>query len=692
MKFLYLLFASTVFLSSFLLFQIQPLIGKHILAWFGGSSAVWVTAMFFFMVALAIGYLYALLLSSLRPFYQASLHTLIIVATLASLYTHSQVWPSAITPTLEDLAISFSEPTLAVFITLLITIGLPFTLLSSTSSLVQFWYAKVSGREPFPLYGISNLGSLLGLLSYPLLFEPFLNTYTQGTLWSASLLIYIFLLVTVMVTFVRRSDEVKLVAKVNQVTTMTSKQNLRLFFIWLLVASVPVMVLLAGTSFMTAAIAPIPFLWVGPLALYLISFIFTFRVGARLPAWTNEVLVVITAILTISLVIMSEARVAIIILVIHWALFSISHWCHEYLYSLRPDTKGLTLFYVALSLGGILGSIIIKFSSSFLLVMPIELMVILVVSTLVIAVHWFKQVDYYIPKLTKTHLRIISGFIILVMIGSGGVYIETKQKLVIAAERNFFGYKAVIDATNVLLPNRSMRHGMTNHGYQLMENGQLVIESVAYYGDSSGIGMAFAYLRSLNKKSLAVVVAGLGSGALAAHCIDNDEFTFIEIDEEIIYLAQKYFTYLDACTNHTIKVGDARLTLAKEREVSYDLIILDAYADDMMPIHLMTTEAISLYKTLLKPGGIIAVHISSRYLDLLPVLKALAIDNDLSGRYWFDKSPQNPRLIASNWVLLTNQPEVFLDNAFTNLAEFPEELRPLLWTDTYSALLPIVRF
>lgn len=692
---LYSLFATTVFLSSFLLFQVQPLIGKHILPWYGGSSAVWVTAMFFFMVALAVGYIYALGISKLRTLYQGLLHLLIIVTVIITIYLNAKVWPSAITPTVGDVPVSFTDPVLAVFTTLAITIGLPFVLLSSTSSLLQLWYSVLSGKEPFSLYSISNIGSLLGLLSYPLLFEPFFTTYNQGAAWSYGFVVYTILIVIIVYLFIKESN----VVVMTKSESITDNEDLsptpQRFLLWLVIASVPVMVLLAGTSFMTISIAPIPFLWVGPLSLYLISFIFTFRTGWRLPIWFNEICVVLTSLLSLMLVVFSLAQAFVTIVITHIALFAIFHWCHEHLYELRPSVKHLTLFYVALSIGGILGSALIKLSGSFLLVMPIELAIILILCTAAIFYKWFNEKDFYLFNITRKKLRLFSLFMFIAILLTATTHIQMKQENVIAQERNFFGYKAVKNQDINGIHVWSIQHGLTNHGYQIRENDQPIILPVSYYGKTSGIGKAFEYEKSKKQNGINVIVAGLGTGLLAAYCEEKDNFTFLEIDENVEFLAKKYFTYLDYCPQHKVIISDARLAMeekAKSKDDRYDLIILDAYADDMIPVHLMTSEAIATYKTLLAPEGILAIHISSRYLNLLPVTGALAKANNMAGRHLYEKEPENKNSSPSQWVLFANFDEVFNNNIFSDMSLFTPEQETLLWTDTHSALLPIIRF
>jgi 16S rRNA G966 N2-methylase RsmD len=690
MNFLYGIFAVTIFLSSFLLFQVQPLLGKHILPWFGGSSAVWVSAMLFFMVALAAGYIYAMYLSRLKLWYQVIVHIGVIIISVILIKSHLASWSSAITPDLSDLALNFSDPVLAVFKTLLITIGLPFALLSSTSSLLQVWYGNLSGKEPFSLYSISNVGSLLGLLSYPLFFERFFSTHTQGEWWTYGFITYVgLLLLIIYILLILKKPTVNKVV-INDLESAPSTKQL---LIWTSIASVPVMTMLAGTTFMTSSIAPVPFLWVGPLALYLISFIITFRSGARLPLWVNELLVLLFALLTILLIVVlsTSANVVLLMIMMHLTLFTIYHWCHEYLYALRPKAEHLTSFYVALSIGGIVGSLLIKLSTSYILVLPIELLIILVLSVAFIAYKFF---TYQAPPiLSQKQIKSLASVVLISTLVIGILYINKFQDDTLNQERNFFGYKAVRDKTMEDERRIMLQHGMTNHGYQIYLDNEPQILPVSYYGSSAGVGKAFSYLRSRNLEKPKVAIAGLGSGGLLAYCQPEDEFTIFEIDPDVYTLAKENFTYLKHCPKAEVIISDARLAFAdinKNNQEIYNLIILDAYADDMMPIHLLTVEAMKTYKDLLVEDGVIAVNISSRYLDLLPVLGALADTNNLSVRYLFDKKPAAYG-VSSVWVLLAKDEDIFAHETFSGLSDFSQVEKRVLWTDTYSALLPIVR-
>ncbi len=409
----------------------------------------------------------------------------------------------------------------------------------------------------------------------------------------------------------------------------------------------------------------------------------------------NELLVLLFALLTILLIVVlsTSANVVLLMIMMHLTLFTIYHWCHEYLYALRPKAEHLTSFYVALSIGGIVGSLLIKLSTSYILVLPIELLVILVLSVAFIAYNFFTNKAQSHSILSQKQTRSLVTAVLILVLVAGGMYINKFEKNAFDQERNFFGYKAVVETVVEGERGRTLQHGMTNHGYQIYLDNEPQILPVSYYGSSAGVGKAFSYLRSRNLEKPKVAIAGLGSGGLLAYCQPEDEFTIFEIDPDVYTLAKENFTYLKHCPKAEVIISDARLAFAdinKNNQEIYNLIILDAYADDMMPIHLLTVEAMKTYKDLLVEDGVIAVNISSRYLDLLPVLGALADTNNLSVRYLFDKKPATYG-VSSVWVLLAKDEDIFAHETFSGLSDFSQVEKRVLWTDTYSALLPIVR-
>jgi spermidine synthase len=331
-------------------------------------------------------------------------------------------------------------------------------------------------------------------------------------------------------------------------------------------------------------------------------------------------------------------------------------------------------------------------STLYVLVLPVELLIVFAGSVLIISYRWHKlKPERFELLINKEAKPILLLFIVGLVVVMGFTHVINKNYYALEMSRNFFGYKAVLEYPHQDGYIRALQHGITNHGFQRVEEGELVIEPSSYYGMSSGVGMAFTH-QKLRKDVLNVVVLGLGSGGLAAHCREVDNYEFIEIDPQIIDLAEKHFTYLDFCPQAVVTKADGRLALVnRTNDVLYDLIILDAYADDMMPIHIMTEEALGIYKQILKPDGIIAMNISSRYLDLLPVAAVLAESNKLAIRTWFDRNPENPALVSSHWVLFAHDEELFGAEEFALMSTASDIDRRVTWTDTYSALWPIVK-
>ena len=683
---IYALYASTIFVGSFLLFQVQPLLGKHLLPWFGGSPAVWITALFFFMGGLAVGYLYALLLTLLPRLWQVLGHAVVVVVVGLVLYQNSLQWPSAITPAVADVTLA-GDPAWAIFMILAVSIGLPFVLLSSTSSLLQYWYGRTTGAEPFSLYAISNTGSLLGLLSYPLLFERFLTTDAQGWWWSAGFILFGVLLISVLLHYLQAYSQGSVV------TTLSTRPSTLRFLGWLLLASVPIMTMVTGTDYLTGFVVAVPFLWVLPLALYLLSFVVSFRGTGHLPRPYLYVVTLLATLLGLGMT-TSQALLPVVptVLLILLAMFAVNHLCHEWLYALRPDKEHLTAFYVALALGGIFASSVVLIMNLYVVPLPVEFLYLLAGAGVTAASLLLYTHRSFLRQFHAIATPVVVFSLLAIIFAVAATTVRHTNN-VIALERNFFGFKAVRE---VPMPDgsiqRTLVHGTTNHGYQFIGS-ELEHKPVGYYSDTSGVAAGFAFLRAQNPSGLRVAVAGLGAGALAARCGEGDTFSFYEIDPQVIDLALQYFTYLQECSQHEIILADARLALAERASKSvvplYDFIILDAYADDVMPIHLMTTEAVQEYLSLLSPEGLLAIHISSRYLDLLPVIHALAVDNDLVGVHREDRE-FGEFDVPSHWTLLARS-DVFTDEAFTIMQPLSEDqLR--LWTDRYSTLLPLIRW
>lgn len=681
----YSLSALTVFLSSFLLFQVQPLMGKHLLPWFGGGSAVWITVMLFFMVALGIGYGYVLLLSRASLRWQRLVHLAVLLFVLGVLLWHGLSWPSAITPNNPENYQTF-KPVFGIFSVLFFSIGAPFILLSSTSTLLQLWYGTVSKREPFSLYALSNVGSLFGLLSYPFLFEPFLSTIDQGKWWTNTFFVYLTLMILVLVWLREPSVEKR-----------PERESFSFSWIqmgrWVFLTSVPVMAMLFGTSFITSSIVVVPLLWIVPLALYLVSFIISFQNHKPYAQRLVKIFVVMSTLAALMVIFLHpNLPIVTTIIVILLALFGIYHLCHEALYASRPSVSGITLFYVALSLGGIVGSLVVTALSFYLLTWPIEFPILLfmvgiIVLWRVFPLDWPDLVSF--PGMFR---RLIVPGLSFLFFGVTGIILSHAVGANVSEARNFFGYKAVMETKHHDLDVRWLMHGSTNHGGEI-RNGEGAGVPITYYSATSGFARAFTALRQeRGTNPLRVAIIGAGSGTLAAFCRPGDTFLFFEIDPQVVTMATRDFSYLDHCAGAQMIVADGRLGLsALEKKGTYtnffDVIVLDAYADDMVPMHLLTKEATALYRRLIVSDGILIYNLSSRYLDLSRVIAGESEPN-FPGRFLNDTSARYPAT-ASLWAVLSKDQTFFDRPELKDFRPLPD--RPVRWTDTYSALFPILQ-
>lgn len=372
-------------------------------------------------------------------------------------------------------------------------------------------------------------------------------------------------------------------------------------------------------------------------------------------------------------------------------MFGVFHICHEALYRNRPVVGSLTWFYLALSAGGIGASGALLGISLFLLPFPIELLLLLS-GVSVFCTYRLLAREPEFRSFVPRAVRIAIATAVTVVLCCAVLQVHSHLEGVIAVERNFFGSKSVSDrSVGDGQMVRLLTHGVTHHGFQF-EEGELRYEPVSYYSETSGVAAAFAYLRTQHPEGLRVAVGGLGAGTLAAHCEAGDRFEFFEIDPQVITLASTHFTYLDQCEGVSVSRGDARLLFAERAESgmagAYDLVVIDVYADDMVPAHLLTTEALAIYQSVLAPGGIIAIHVSSRYLDLLPVVAGLGRAHALEVRQLHDR-PEGVHAYPSIWTLLGDE-AAFSDLAFERTT--PIMAAPVLWTDRYSSLLPLLKW
>ena len=679
------LFATTVFLSAFLLFQIQPIVAKMILPWFGGASSVWSVCLVFFQVELLLGYAYVHWLhEKVAARRQPLVHGALLLLSVALL-------PVAADPAWKGSTLA---PGLSVLAVLAIAVGAPYLMLSTTGPLMQTWYARSfanagSAARPYRLYALSNLASMLALLSYPVLVEPVLPVGTQAKLWSAAYVAFVATcLATAFLTRRRmalRPAETSGKAEDRPASNdTTARPGWRECLIWIGLAATASMLLLAMTRHLTQDVAPVPFLWIAPLSIYLLSFILCFD-APRYYVRPVFLAALPLAFFALDRVLDGGMDVPVLIALISVSLFVFCMVCHGELVRRKPPVRYLTLFYLMLSIGGALGGLLVGLVAPALFTAYFELPLgLFLCAALVVTVLW---------RDLRVHWRVL---LLIALLGYGWrlaeislEYVQGYRKVV----RNFYSQLRIDDVTDETLgPQRKMLHGRINHGEQFMAEAHRKVPT-AYYCEKSGIGRA---IRSLQRpgEPLKLGVVGLGAGTLAAYGRAGDEMRIYEINEQVLDLARSDFTYLsDSPARIEPVLGDGRLMLERDPPQHFDLLAMDAFSGDSIPAHLLTLEAMKTYFAQLKPGGVLAVHITNRYLDLQPVMAAVAQQYGKTARV-YDLDPPSDDLYCrhSTWVLLMSPEEAGILSASLNDG-VPLTPRPGFapWTDSFSNLFTILK-
>ncbi len=663
-------FAVTIFLSAFLLFQIQPLIAKIILPWFGGSAAVWTACMLFFQMALLLGYLYAHWSTrNLTPKAQMAAHIALLFLSL---------WALPILPAESWKPVGNEDPLFRILGLLSATIGLPYLILSATSPLLQAWYARGGrGALPYRFFALSNAGSVLALLTYPVLVEPYLTNRQQSWSWSAA---YVgFLLFCGWTAFRSRAG-----AGFERAVSGGSRPAWKVQLIWLSLAAAASALLLAVTNHMSQNVAAIPFLWILPLTLYLLSFIFCFE-SAR---WYRRsiflglfaVAIGAMAYATMDNTTISEIRVAIPLFAM--CLFVCCMTCHGELARMKPATQYLTSFYLMCSVGGAVGGLFVAWFAprvfNALYEFPIT-MVFCAISILIVTrqrhVIWFGAAA----------LTCVLAFLLAK---------DSRQTVrgARALARNFYGALRVNDSAGSggIPSTRQLTHGTINHGEQFLET-TMRDRPTTYYAITSGVGLAIRELQGDTPMSVGVV--GLGAGTLASYGRPGDYYRIYEINPLVLGIARHEFFFLQDCKARLdIALADARLSLEREPSRHFDLLALDAFSSDSIPVHLLTREAFALYWRHLKPDGVLAVHVSNKFLDLAPVVKNAALETGKQVKLFDNEEEENEVIFSSDWVLVTARAG-FFDTPLLKNKGAPIKSRPNLrvWTDDYSNLWRILR-
>ncbi len=677
------LFALTIFLGAFLLFQVQPIISKYILPWYGGSMSVWTTCMLFFQMFLLFGYLYAHLLTKFfSKNRQALIHLVLMSASLLLLpVIPSESWkpqPNA-------------DPTLGILSLLSVNLGLPYFILSATSPLLQRWFTVLNpGVQPYRLFALSNAGSLLALLSFPFLIEPLFSRVQQATLWAIGL--GVFAIVCGAIGFrLWNISEQSITEKELSVRKAEKLPSQLIRWLWVLLPATASIILLAITNKLCREVVVVPFLWVLPLMVYLLTFIISFD----RPQWYSRMwfglLFAASLALTCYFLLIKEETLTIVMTIFPLLMFSSCMICHGELARLKPSPNYLTLYYLMIALGGALGSLFVVLVAPTIFDEYIEFYLGFVVCILLFFV------VLYVDKQSPLHKGKRKLIWALMFTGTAWMLFSfykihgQVRTYIIEQTRNFYGVISVSEYAKETptYTYRTMSHDGVLHGQQFMSP-KVQRMPMSYYSEKSGLGVSFL---AIQKSQFRVGAVGLGVGTIAVWMRQNDYIRFYEINPEVERLAQKYFTYMKACMGKMdFVLGDARLSLEHESPQNFDIIALDAFNSDSPPLHLLTKEAFDIYMKHLTPDGAIMIHATSSYLDFYPVVTKLAALYGMHCSYLLDMNEdQAKNRSASVWLMVTknqtliNHPDILaMTVPVTSESDFE------CWTDDYSSLFPIM--
>ena len=668
------LYALTIFLSAFLLFEVQPLIAKEILPWFGGSAGVWTTCMLFFQLVLLAGYAYAHWLANGRNKW---IHTAVLVgAVLTCRIIPFDWWKPG----------DGRFPIVRILGLLVATVGLPYFTLASTSPLLQSWYAREHHTGlPYRLFSLSNFASMLALLSYPVVIEPQLRLHAQAWLWSGGFIIF-----AALNYWLARQSESYPAYEVEPDEAPPPSRRDRIT--WLLLAACASALLLAVTNHITQNVAAIPLLWVLPLAVYLLSFILTFEGG---PWYQRRIFLGLFAVGLASMgfasggqTMVNEIRVLIPLFVA--GLFVCCMVCHGELARSKPAKRWLTSFYLMVALGGAVGGLFVAIIAPAVFPALFEFPILLIATPAVIL--WKLLLDRHavINEYARAQFWPIWILSAIGVLGLAGYLTKAEWDYLGDARlltRNFYGALRVTDDDESGV--RSLAHGTINHGEQYLDPARRR-QPITYYAPATGIGMLMTDLGKRGPVRLGVI--GLGTGSMAAWTKAGDSIRFYEINSRVLEIARTQFTYLRDCPAHPeVSMGDARLSLEREPAQHFDVLVVDAFSGDSIPVHLLTREAFDLYWRHLNPDGILAVHVSNKYLDLSPPVIVLARQSGREAHRIESEKDDDTQTFASDWVLVGHNEAARFP--WIEEQESDVDIKPGLrvWTDDFSNLWQIRR-
>jgi hypothetical protein len=727
-------YTAAIFVSALLLFSVQPLFTKMVLPRLGGSPAVWSVAMVFFQSLLLAGYAYAHYLMRLNNrMISVAVHlTLLVIAFLTLPLSIAGGWG-------EPPTSGYALWLLGLFA---VSIGLPFFALAANNPLLQAWFVRTghpNGPDPYFLYASSNIGSFLALLSYPVLLEPIFTLRTQNLIWTGGYVVLIVLIAACGVLLLRspKSAAVDTLAKDSDAAAPAWSLRAR----WIFLAAVPSGLLIAVTAHISTDVAAAPLLWVLPLSLYLLTWVLVFQSRPLLPhKWMLMLQPAAIAGVIVLLAVGGEQNLLLTLGGHQLCFFVIAMACHGELARTRPAAKHLTGFYVALSFGGMLGGLFAGLIApnvfSWVAEYPILVVlaalcrppgderfprwsrwywpILLAVAVALIApafgngevLNWLQEQRVYVVGAVAS-----AGMLLALVLNAARWKLAALATLALVlvrvypaddgrveTVRSFFGVHKI-----VVTPHGQyhvLMHGTTIHGAEKFQNddGSPIPgrpEPITYYHRDGGIGQAITAIRERKGAPLRVAVIGLGAGTLTCASEPGETWKFFEIDQSMVDTARdpRYFTYVRSCEPDLKPViGDARLTFAREPDGLYDLIIVDAYSSDAIPIHLATEEAMKIYKDKLAPQGAVLMHVSNRHLELSSVVVGIAEANDLKSWVYSEDSGRDSEYIFSTSVVVSAREEADIGKLASSdqwtETEADEEQR--VWTDDYSNVLGAV--
>jgi hypothetical protein len=675
------LYAATIFLSAFLLFLVQPIIAKQILPWFGGAASVWATCLVFFQTMLLVGYAYA---DWTTRYLQARTQTFLHVALLgASLLLLPIIPGEAWKPGADET----TGPALAILTLLSATIGLQYFLLSTTSPLVQAWFwRRFHHAVPYRLFALSNFASLTALLSYPVLIEPYITLATQSISWSAAYAVFALLCGFTALATLRYGSAERMAPIAASVANgpLPAPPSVRERAFWVALAAIGSCLLLAVTNHLTQDIPSVPFLWVVPLSLYLLTFILCFDH----PRWYVRPAFLALAAVFLPLMAAYKGSLDLWVAAPIYAigLFVCCMVCHGELYRMRPSPRYLTTFYLMIAVGGALGALLVGLGAPMLLNGYYELSLTLVAAGLLFA--W---------RVRAAHWGLMAAALVVTAATAGFAvqHMRDYREDTRVVARNFYGVVRTRDYVDYPMPFRVMYHGSINHGGQLLDP-QYRLHPTSYFGPTSGYGRMFA---SLPPEPRRVGIVGLGAGAMAAYGRPGDVFRFYEIDPQVAALAMTEFTFLkETPARVEVILGDGRLSLEREAPQQYDLLAIDAFSGDSIPMHLLTREAMAVYVRHLKPNGAIVFQATNRFVDISPVVERLATELGLRAVMVSDDPDYRVETGPLYWASRTDQIIVTRNEALlaadpirTVAVPLPPRPEFRVWTDDFYNLLRILK-